>query len=751
MLGRDHREPALMRILPLRPRRLLWLFGALYALYLVVGNVFLNTMALAQVNREPAAFEARWAWAWTAWPGQFHVHDLVLGGQVHRLLWSAHGTSAGGRIAIWPLFRRELRFVSVRAADVSVDVQPTPADRQPPPFRRDAWHVTARDVRTSSLRRLRWGDLVVDGDGTGEVGFTHQLRGGATQVFPSRIAMSAARIGYGRRSLLHDATFSLRFAFDAFTHDDPPGWRKAGRAYGRLTIDAATMALVLGAKGRHGQAATPPPRSGHLSADIGFDRGSLLPGGKLQWSVPVAVTDADGTLQHRRGQLDLDVQPQAMNVHVRVPPPVGADASRALNQLQADMQIAGRGVLPTSPLAGALRRFSGRVDARWHFASLRWLGPLLASKPWLHLDGAGDVSAALKLDAGRVVPGSTLDLPRVALRADVLDNVFAGTAHAHAEVTGSGKAARIETVLDVDRFTLVPATTPAQVYLRGRQLTVTTQSAADLARQRETLDAHLHFAGAVVPDLRAYNRYLPGKSLEFLGGSGTLDSDLHVNGRGDIGNGKLRMRSRDARLALGVSRLSGRIDMDTRLVLAQRGGGHGYDLDGFTLGMDGVRVEGHSDPPWWGRFVLKQGQLDWNRPMRLRGNAAMTMKDASLLLSLYADRSAFPKWIASVIDSGRVTATAQVQVQQGDFVIDHLVAHNKRVDLFAHLRIRDGQPAGDLYARWGILGLGVALADGQRHFHLLHAHEWYQSQPDLIPPQATAAHGSGAATEGSRP
>ena len=53
-------------------------------------------------------------------------------------------------------------------------------------------------------------------------------------------------------------------------------------------------------------------------------------------------------------------------------------------------------------------------------------------------------------------------------------------------------------------------------------------------------------------------------------------------------------------------------------------------------------------------------------------------------------------------------------------------------------RIRDGQPAGDLYARWGIFGLGVALADGKRHFHLLHAREWYQSQPDLIPPQATA-------------
>lgn len=738
MLGHDHCEPALMRTLPPYLRRLLWLFGVLYVVYLVGGNVFLNTAALGQVNRKPEAFKAQWAWAWTAWPGQLHVHDLSLGGHVHQLLWSAHASSAGGRIAIWPLFRRELRFVSVRVADVSIDVQPTPLDHQPPPFRSDAWHITAEDVHTSSLRQIRWGRLVLDGDGSGEASFTHQLRGGATQVFPSHIDMPAARLSYGHWPLLHDAKFSIRFAFDAFTHEDPPGWRKAARAHGQLAIESATMALALGASRKGVKAVDVSALAGHLRADLGFDHGRLLPGGVLQWSVPVAITGADGTQQRRRGQFDLNVLPQGIDVHVRVPPPAGASVASAMNQLQADLRVAGRGLIPRPPFAGELRRVSGHVDARWHFASLQWLGPLLASKPWLHLDGAGDVDAALKLDAGRVVPGSMLDIPQVALRADVLDDVFAGDAHAHAEAAGSGAAAHIETVLDVDRFTLMPAISPARVYLRGRNLQVTTQSAADLTRQRDTLDAHMRFAGAEVPDLRAYNRYLPGKSLEFLGGSGTLDSDLHVDGHGDISNGKLRMRSQDARLALGVSRLSGRIDMNTHLALAQRGARRSYALDEFTLGLSGVRVDGRSDPPWWGRFTVGHGQLDWNHPMRLRGNVTMTMKNASLLLSLYADRGAFPKWIASVIDSGQSVAKAQVQVQKGDFVIDHLMAHNRRIDLFAHLRIRDGQPAGDLYARWGIFGLGVALADGKRHFHLLHARQWYQSQPDLIPPLATA-------------
>ncbi|MDQ6646687.1 MAG: hypothetical protein M3Y93_05565 [Pseudomonadota bacterium] len=185
-------------------------------------------------------------------------------------------------------------------------------------------------------------------------------------------------------------------------------------------------------------------------------------------------------------------------------------------------------------------------------------------------------------------------------------------------------------------------------------------------------------------------------------------------------------------MALGVSRLRGNLSLDTRLDRAKREG-HAFDLDDFSLGLDGVRVEGSSDPPWWVKIQLKQARLNWEKPMRLCGDATLEMKDVSLLLSLFADRSAFPKWIANVIDDGRATAHARIEAQKGDFVLDQLAASNKRVDLFAHLRIRDGKPTGDLYARWGILGLGVALADGKRDFHVLHAERWYKALPDLIP------------------
>jgi hypothetical protein len=737
----DHSSPEASSMRPLSAplRRSLWLAGMLYVLYLIAANVFLNTAALAQINRKPETFQAQWRWAWTAWPGQIHASDITINGHARLLLWRAHGASAGGRVMLWPLLRRELRFGSVRVSGMTVDVQPASTDHKPPPFNSKAWRITADNVHTGSLREIRWGGFVVDGNGSGAIGFTHQLRGGASRIFPSHIEMPTASVSYGRWPVLHDAKFAFAFAFDDFTHDDPPGWRKAQKAVGRLKVEAATMPLALGADKKATQAlASALP--GHLTADISFDRGSLLSGGRLQWNAPVAITEADGSQQRRRGQFDLQVQPDTVDLHARILPQADATDAKAMNQLDANLQYASRRLLPLQPTGEELRQLSGDVHARWHFASLQWLSPLVASKPWLQLDGEGDIHAALKIKTGRLLPGSTVDVPHVALRAQVQDNLFAGDAHAHAKVTDGAEDSRTHVTLEVQKFTVTQAPSPAEAYLRGHDLQVSTMSSADLVRQRDTLDAHLRFSDAQVPDLRAYNHYLAGKSLQFLAGNGTLGADLHVNGRGDISHGQLKLRSSGAHFALGVSRLSGNLAMDTQLTLAQKGDGRQFDLDDFSLGMDGVHVDGTSDPPWWARFTISHGQLDWNRPMRLRGSATIVMKDVSLLLSLFADRSAFPKWIAKVINDGQATAHAQVQMQKGDFVLDHLVASNKRVDLFAHLRIRDGQPMGDLYARWGILGLGVGLADGKREFHLLHAHDWYEAQPDLIPPQVTSPH-----------
>lgn len=727
-----------MRTLPAPLRRLLWLFGVLYMLYLIAGNSFINSpLARTVVNRKPLIFHAQWDWAWTLWPGQIDAHQLRLHGQARRLLWSAQGDSALGRIMLWPLFQRELRFGLVRASMVKIDVQLSDTDLQPPAWRPDAWRVTVDHLATFSLRQLRVGELVVDSDGrTGSwIGFTHQLRGGASQVFPSRLEMSAARVRYAGQELLHDARVDLRMAMDSFTYEQPAGWRKIERTDLRVIIAGATPAMALGASKSGALAVSSAPLGGHLSADFSLHHGVLEPGGTLQWNAPVAITDADGSQQRRRGQLDLAVQPDGVMMHARIRPLDGSHAAKTAHRLEADLHFATRRWLPGQSVGQLLRRLSGTADWRWHFASLRWLTPLTSSSPWLQLDGAGDIDGQLHVDAGMLLPGSHVEVPTVDLAAGVLDNVFAGNAHAQARVVAAAGGANTLVGMTVDHFTLAPRSAPAQAYLRGQALQVDMRTSVRLAELGHDFLARLHFVDAEVPDLRAYNRYLPGKSLSFLGGHGRMSTDFRIDEKGDVSAGRMQMSSHDARLALGVSRLRGDLKMDTRLDRARRSG-HAFDLKDFTLSLAGVRVEGSRAPPWWARISLQDAHLDWDRPMRLRGAATIEMKDVSLLLSLFADRSAFPKWIANVINDGKATAHVRIEAQRGDFILDHLVASNQRVHLFAHLRIRDGKPSGDLYARWGMLGLAVALTDGKRKFHLLHAGRWYRAQPDLLPAEA---------------
>ncbi|KRE89168.1 hypothetical protein ASG87_06460 [Frateuria sp. Soil773] len=705
--------------------------GGLYVLYLVAGNVLVNSSrARAELNRKPQTIQVQWSWAWTAWPGQIDVHGLRLHGHARQLLWSAQGERAWGRVRLWPLFRRELRFAPIRAYAVAVDVQPTVADRKPPPWRSDAWRVTFDGIRTSSLRRVRLGDLVAEGHGEGEVGFTHQLRGGPTRVFPSRVAMSDARLDYRQQPLLRRADVDLRFAVDAFTHERPAGWRKAERASGRLSVAGDTPPFMprpaRAASAGQGMAA------GRLKLDIPFDHGSLLPGGSVQWDGPMASLETDGTLRPHRAHAGLEMGPDAVTLRAQVAPAAGGAGTTAQDGGELRLRFASRRLLPLRPFADAVKLLSGTARFRWHFASLDWLTPLLLSKPWLHLDGAGEVAGSLRLEAGTLMPGSRVEVPEVALGARILGKLFTGKAHALASVDDAPAGGSLAMSLSADRFALAPdaASTP---YLRGRGLRLDMQSSRDLARFRDAFAARLRFTDADVPDLRAYNPYLPGRSLNFLSGRGRMSTDIRIDGKGDVNAGRMQVSSSGAWLAVGPSRLFGNLHMDTRLTASRRAG-HAYDLDRLTLMLDGIRVAGSRDPPWWARFTIRHGRLDWDRPMRLRGNATMVMKDVSLLLSLFAERNAFPKWIARVIDDGQATAHAEVDARRGDFVLDRLSASNKRVDLSAHLRVRDGIPDGALYVRWGVLGLGVGLSGGQRDFHLLHAARWYRSQPDLLSP-----------------
>ncbi|RYG06130.1 MAG: hypothetical protein EON92_20270, partial [Burkholderiales bacterium] len=100
--------------------RLLIACVVLYALYLVAGNLFLNT-ALGQdaVNRKPEKFQMHWGSGRTWWPGRVTLSEVELQGHVRHTQWTLQAARASGRIGLLALLRRELHVPDVWVTDVT--------------------------------------------------------------------------------------------------------------------------------------------------------------------------------------------------------------------------------------------------------------------------------------------------------------------------------------------------------------------------------------------------------------------------------------------------------------------------------------------------------------------------------------------------------------------------------------------------------------------------------------------------------
>lgn len=711
-----------------------WALAALWGLYLLAANVFLNTeVGERVVNRKPERFHAEWRWAASLYPGHVHVRDVRMRGRSRATGWEAEATRATGRIQVLPLLRRQVRIGTVHAEDVALatdrsrrseeDAAPPAAGAAP---RRSPWRLRMDEIRTGTLRRLQFDDWRFEGGGEAAFGFSKVFGGGALEIFPSRLDMRRASVRYGELRVFGNGPLRFDLALPPHRPQEAPGRRKLGIADARLQAhgEVPGLALVEGEDGRIGWRMDAEP--GRLDADLALVRGELQPGGSVRLQTRLSTAGDDAAPAQRPLRVDAEIAEGGVEVRARMP----RQADRP-GFVEARLRSAQRRLDAESALDW-VRTLSGRVALAWRFGSLRWINPLLPAEGWLRLQGVADVEADLQLEAGRLAPGSTARIRDAELRAQVFDSVFSGQARVDARVEGDDAARRTRVEILAERFAVAALREPDAQYLRGRDLRLDLEADGDLAAFRRSLQAHLRFQDAQIPDLRVYNRYLPGDSLRLLSGSGTLGGDLRIDPQGEVVRGDIDLRGRGAGIRVGASELHGNLSV-AGAMRREREGRRDYRLQPLRLQLRQVRLAGADDAPWWADVDLSGARLTWREPFAVDSDVRLRMKDASLLLSLFAERTAFPRWIGRIVDAGEVEATARTRVRGGELIVDGLEARNDRVDLQARLRVADGTPQGDLYARWGVLGVGAELQGGERRLHTLGAREWYRARPPLLP------------------
>ncbi len=701
---------------------------ALYALYLVAGNVFLNTaLGEAALNRRPERFQMHWDAGRTWWPGRVSLSGVALQGQARRIAWEARAERVEGRIALWPLLSRRLHVPRLRLDGVRGGVHRVARELAPPPPRDGGWELQFDAIASDSLHRIRFDDLELAGQGRAQVGFHKQLRGGPMELMPSTLDFTNARVTRDGAEVLRETTLHAGFAIDRHRREDAAGLDKLLKTRLDLTLGGRTAGLNVAVDPRGGVAVKLVPGEGRADIALGFERGMLKPGGRAQWTMAVAGNDITGAVRNDIVGIDVAVD-QDIVVKATVPPQ--ADGKLAV---EADLRLRGRQV-PLRDFASVLPRASGHVVGAWHFDSLRWLSGLFPQAPWLKLDGAGAVSADVQVVDGKLAAGSRIAVPEVEAVADVMGSRIRGRARADIRLDAGARGElvpRLQAVME--RFDVAAAKAPGKPYVRGRNLRLSV-NADDGARLRDTLKARVVFDDATVPDLRVYNPFLPRRHMRFDGGAGFLSGDLALDAAGEVGHGSLRIAGRGARMFLAGLQLRGDVDLGLRLRRADLRHRR-FVADGSTLQLRNVSFSepgGESRRGWWARVQLRQARLGATVPVDAGGQADVAMKDVGFLLALFSRQKEYPAWVYKLVDAGQAQVQGRIQWRDDVLVLDRMQAHNDRYEVLARMRLQGGQRQGDLYARWRALSMGVELQGAQRRLHVVRARSWYDGRPHYL-------------------
>ena len=716
------------------PRWLRWPLLALvglYLAYLLAANVFLNTpLAPWAINRKPEKFTLEWDWATSVWPGRVDVHGARLRGHVMQTRWWIDAERARGHIVMTALFGRQVHMPDIDAENVTGGTRHddgAPVLPQQPVPGKPAWSLRFDRIRSDSVHGGQLGSLKISGFGSAQIGFTKRLRSGPMRLMPSWARMGKVRLANDERELLRDGRFDATFSIDPHTRAQAQGLDKLLKTQIDLRLIGHTAGVQLQRDARGWPVFRSAPGSGKADIDAHWVRGELTPGSRVQWTAPLLGTDADGKPLHGEMDLRLNVE-QDIRVLARVP---GA-APEAL-QLDADLTLRGRQV-PLHDFASVLERTSGHAQGRWRFASLDWMTALFPRAEWLQLRGEGLVEGDVQLRDGRLVAGSRVSVPELEASAQVMTNYFEGRASADLHVESGPKGGDVPVLLmHMQRFVVAARDARSRPYIEGNDLQLDLRAvapAATVTDLRGDTRAHLVFRDARVPDLRAYNRYLPRGQLGFEGGTGRVSGDLYILPGGVIDHGDIQLQADAARLQAGNVALNGDVRADIHLRRADLKQSW-FDLDTSTVELQNVSFignQGEQRSGWWARALIERGRLDWTRPVDVQGDLQLSMRDVGFLLALYAQKRDFPEWIGRIVDAGETRMSGHVQWHDDALILDNLQASNERFDVLARLTLRDKQPQGSLYAKWGVLSAALELEGATRRWHLLGARKWYDEQ-----------------------
>jgi hypothetical protein len=376
----------------------------------------------------------------------------------------------------------------------------------------------------------------------------------------------------------------------------------------------------------------------------------------------------------------------------------------------------------------------GKLLLTGNVSSLGWLNQLLKSEKQVTISGASDIKAQLLLQDGWLATGSWLEVLPVNLVVTVLDYIAVGegAVELNLEKGGERPDVRIDVQLSNANFKRLKEDKAIIDHVE-MQLQA---SARDLSFNGpgEDITLRLKIPAATVTDMSVYNLYLPENSpLYLLEGEADLVADITLEPLS--AHGFVTLKTRRLRSRLDEQEIAG--DMTVNINVA---GGQpenmAFDITGSTLLLDNIKVLGNKeslqDADWYAGIVFTRANTVWKKPVRLKAEADIEMKDSTPIVAMLSNHSNKNGWIEKLLTVGKIEGVASMDMQQNQVVFPRAFAGSDKIDVGAKGIITKETRDGVVFARYRKLKGLLKIRNGKRSFDVIKA----QKKFDEYAPEA---------------
>ncbi|WGI24369.1 hypothetical protein QEN58_13650 [Halomonas alkaliantarctica] len=482
---------------------------------------------------------------------------------------------------------------------------------------------------------------------------------------------------------------------------------------GAILPDPAPLQLLSGEATSHGQLSM---ASEQLSGEVHLAGNGLT----TRWQ----HGEQDGTLTSDM-QLFLPVQQAAMD-----------GSTLDISGTRLSWQVADVDQ-PSERLASVLVLNDGRFQRRDNVpsgqfsleGSVQRLGFLNAFLPDAHglaIAGEGQLFAQGAFRNNRLQAPTRLRVNADQLEVMFLDYLATGRGELTAQLDSTEQA---QLSLGIPRFTLRRQDDDSP-HLQGRHFALTTQTErfSDVleSAQPEYFTTRIALPITEVPDFTRYNRYLPeGAGITLLDGQASLESEWLLEGLN--AQGEITLRAFGAELALLDQQLRGDVhlalnltdgDLETRRFIA----------DDSFLRLENVSRQsenGSADAGWWVTLSMLDAQLAWEDPIRLASQLHLEMRDTGLLARLFLARARDSDWLGRLLNVHDIEGTALLEISGEQISLSDLTLTGGPLLLLSDVTLAERSADGALYARLGVLGLGVELEDSEPTLKVIQPRRWF--------------------------